>query len=176
VRKRTNYCSCRKSNTVSPATTRNSIRKCPCWERQNSQFVSMSLDLFKLYLISASFCGINKGRGSAVCIATGHGLDDRGSEFESLCVQEFTLLHIIQTSLGPIQLHLQMFPGLLCPDVKGAGHKADHAPTTNVEGKITWIYTSTLQYDFMELNFSACRFRNAGFVFPTLEIYFDIAP
>jgi hypothetical protein len=35
-----------------------------------------------------------------VGIATGYGLDDRGSEFESRWGQEFSLLHVVQTGSG----------------------------------------------------------------------------
>jgi hypothetical protein len=36
----------------------------------------------------------------AVGIATGYGLEDQGSEFESRWVQEFSLLQVVQTDSG----------------------------------------------------------------------------
>jgi hypothetical protein len=39
-------------------------------------------------------------RDSVVGIATGYGLDNRGSEFESQWGQEFSVLHLIQTGSG----------------------------------------------------------------------------
>jgi hypothetical protein len=41
-----------------------------------------------------------KSRGSAAGITTDYGLDNQGIEFESLEGQEFSFLHIIQTSPG----------------------------------------------------------------------------
>jgi hypothetical protein len=39
-------------------------------------------------------------RDSVVGIATGYGLDDRGSEFEYRSGQEFSVLHVVQTVSG----------------------------------------------------------------------------
>jgi hypothetical protein len=47
-------------------------------------------------------------RGSAVGIATGYGLDDqKGSQFEFRCSQEFSPIFIVQRSFGA---HLASYP------------------------------------------------------------------
>jgi hypothetical protein len=71
-----------------------------------------------------------------VGIATGYGLDDRGSEFESRCGQELSLLHVV-------------VPGALSPGVKRPGREVDHSPPASAEVKKMWTYTSTPPYAFM---------------------------
>jgi hypothetical protein len=88
-------------------------------------------------------------RESVVGIATGCGLDDRGSEFESRQDQEFSFLHVVQTGSG---VHPTFYPigtGGSYPDLKRPGCEADHSPPTSAEVKKMWIYTSTPPYAFM---------------------------
>jgi hypothetical protein len=85
---------------------------------------------------------------TAVGIAMGYGLDDRGVGvrvavgsriFSSPCRPD--------RPWGPIQ----WVPGALSPGVKGPGREADHSPPTSTEVKKMWIYTSTPLYAFMAL-------------------------
>jgi hypothetical protein len=60
-------------------------------------------------------------RDNVVGIATGYGLDDQVSEFESWWVQEFSLLHVVQTSSGAHQASYPMGTGGSFPGGKAAG-------------------------------------------------------
>jgi hypothetical protein len=80
---------------------------------------------------------------------TGYGLDDRGSGFDSQWVLAIILFTATSTS------------------VLGPGCKADHSPSSSVEVKNAWRYTSTLQYVFMawcwDKHRTTCRFKNDGY-------------
>jgi hypothetical protein len=56
-----------------------------------------------------------------VGIATGYGLDDRGSEFESRWGREFSLLHVIQISFGVHSASYSMGTEGSAPRDKAAG-------------------------------------------------------
>jgi hypothetical protein len=90
-------------------------------------------------------------RDGSVGIATGNGLNDRGSEFESRKGQEFPLLHVVQTGSGAHPASYTMGNGALCPGLKRPGREADHSPSTSAEVKKMWIYTSTPPYFLMYL-------------------------
>jgi hypothetical protein len=88
------------------------------------------------------FSYLTVNRGSAVGIAT-VGWTPEGPEFESREWQEFSPLHVVQTSSGAHPASYKMgtwgcFDGVMRP-----GHEADHSPSTSAEVKNTWIYTST---------------------------------
>jgi hypothetical protein len=59
-------------------------------------------------------------------------------------VQDFSLLHVVQTDSGA---HPASYPMGAAGSFPGG--KADHSPPTSAEVKNTWIYTSTPPYAFM---------------------------
>jgi hypothetical protein len=83
-----------------------------------------------------------KSGDSAVGIATGYGLDDRGFGVRVMVGQEFLLLHAVQNGS---EIHPASYPmgtGALSPGVKRQGREANHSPPTSAG-------TSTLPYVFM---------------------------
>jgi hypothetical protein len=80
-------------------------------------------------------------RDSTVGIATAR---PRGRSSSPGGGQEFSLLHVDQTSSGAHPASYPMGPGALSTGVKRQGREADHSPPTNAEVKKTWVYTSTL--------------------------------
>jgi len=46
--------------------------------------------------------------------------------------------------LGPTRSLIQWIPGALIPGAERQGRKADHSPTSDVEVKNAWNYTSIL--------------------------------
>jgi hypothetical protein len=81
-------------------------------------------------------------RDSAVDIATGCGLDDRG-----FGVRVPAALRIVSSFRHPDRLwgpRSLLTNGYLGPGVR----EADNSPPTNTEVKKTWIYTSTPPYAF----------------------------
>jgi hypothetical protein len=76
---------------------------------------------------------------SAVGIATGYGLDGRGSILgrDKTCL--FSTASRI--ALGPSSLLPNGYRGALSPGVKRPGREADNSPPTSAEVKNTWIYT-----------------------------------
>jgi hypothetical protein len=71
-------------------------------------------------------------RGSEVSVATGYGLDDRGSMFENLYFSSYLM------GIGALSLR-----------AKRQGREADYSPPSSVQVKETWIYTSTCPHVFM---------------------------
>jgi hypothetical protein len=88
-------------------------------------------------------------RGSAVGIATGYWLDDRGFGVRVPDGNEISLLHTVQTGSWAHPASYQMGIGALSPGVKGEGREADHSHPTSAEAKKTHICTSTPTYVFM---------------------------
>jgi hypothetical protein len=83
------------------------------------------------------------GRGWEFCIATGCGLDKRGSRvrFPARAVN-FSLHHRVQNGSGAHpQPIIQWVPGNLSPGVKRPVCQADHLPPTSAEIKNAWSYT-----------------------------------
>jgi hypothetical protein len=68
---------------------------------------------------------------------------------ESQWVQEFLLLHVVQTGSGVHPTSYPIGTGALSPRVKRLGREADHSTPAIVEVKKMWIYTSTPPYAFM---------------------------
>jgi hypothetical protein len=79
-------------------------------------------------------------RDSAVYIATGYGLDDRGVGV------------LVPAGSGVHPTSYPMGTGALSPGVRRQRREADHSPPTSAEVKKMWIYTSTPPYAFIVLN------------------------
>jgi hypothetical protein len=91
-----------------------------------------------------------RSRDSAVDIATGYGLDDRGVRIPSpIKVTEFSFSTSSRPALGSTQPPIQWVPGALSPGVRRPDREADHSHPTSDKVKKTWIYTSTSQYAFV---------------------------
>jgi hypothetical protein len=69
--------------------------------------------------------------------------------FIYVSLQEFSLLHLLQTGFGVHPTSYTMGTGGSFPAVKRPGREADHSPPTSAEVKKMWIYTSTPPYAFM---------------------------
>jgi hypothetical protein len=110
------------------------------WSKQLPQYSVINFNLI-LFITTLS-------RDSAVGIATGYGLDDRG-----VGVRVSVWSRIFSTpstpTLGLTRPPTQGAPGALSSGVKRPGHEADHSPTTSAKVKKMWIYTSTSPYAFM---------------------------
>jgi hypothetical protein len=75
-------------------------------------------------------------RDSAVGIATGHGLDDRGVGVLSPGRgKNFLFSRSSRPALGPTQPPIQRVLGTLSPGVKRLGCEADHSPPASAEVK-----------------------------------------
>jgi hypothetical protein len=83
-----------------------------------------------------------RSRDSAVGIATGYGLDDRG-----VGVRVPVGSTIFSSPCRPDRLW--GLPNLLSLGVKRQGREAGHSPPNSAEVKKIWIYTSTPPYAFM---------------------------
>jgi hypothetical protein len=68
-----------------------------------------------------------RSRDSLVGIAAGHGVGKRGSEFECLYVQEFSLLRVVQTCSGAHPASYPMGTGGFSCGVKRPGREADNS-------------------------------------------------
>jgi hypothetical protein len=91
-------------------------------------------------------------RDSAVGIATGYRLDDRGIEVRvPVGSRIFSSPHRSHRLWGPPSFLYNGYWGLFPPGVKQQGREADHSPPASAEVKKKWIYTSTPPYAFMEL-------------------------
>jgi hypothetical protein len=69
------------------------------------------------------------------------GWTTEGSEFESKQGQEFSLLHIVQTSSRTHPTSYPMVHGSLSLGSKQPGCEVDHSPPTGAKVKKKWIYT-----------------------------------
>jgi hypothetical protein len=85
-------------------------------------------------------------RGSAVGIATGYGLDDRGVGVRVPIGSSIFTSPYRPGRNRSTQSHVQWVPG----GVKRQGREADHLPPTSAEVKKTWIYTTSPPHPFME--------------------------
>jgi hypothetical protein len=84
-------------------------------------------------------------RGSSVGIATGYGVEERNSGFDSRRGLGIFLFAIVsRTALRPTQPPIQWIPG-----VKRPGLETNHSLSSSAEVRNTWLYTSTPQYVFM---------------------------
>jgi hypothetical protein len=69
------------------------------------------------------------------------GLTTERSEFESQYVQEFYLLHVLQTGSGPTQPPIQWVPEAVSAAVKRPGITGHSSLRTSAKVKKTWINT-----------------------------------
>jgi hypothetical protein len=92
----------------------------------------------ELYFVRIS----DRSWDSAVGIATGNGLGDRGFAVRVLVVA--SALQVVQTSSGTHSAFYLMGTASSFPE-----READHSPPTTAEVKKTWIYPSTPLYIFM---------------------------
>jgi hypothetical protein len=76
--------------------------------------------------------------GSSVGIATGYGLNDRGSSPGR--GWEFFLRHFVQTGSGPTQPSIQRVRRAFSSGLKWPGRGADRSPPSSAEVKNAWIY------------------------------------
>jgi hypothetical protein len=83
---------------------------------------------------------ISVSRGSAVGIATGYGLDERGVKVRVPVGSELSLLHIVQTGFEANPASYPMGTEGFSPGVKRQGREADHSPPASAEFKRMWIY------------------------------------
>jgi hypothetical protein len=108
--------------------------------------------IFLLHQASLKFLWLRsyKSRDSAVGIATGYWMDDRGigvrvpvgsSIFNSLCRSD--------RLWGPPNLLSNAYPGALSPGLKRPGCEVDNSPPTSAEVKKTWVCTATPQHAFI---------------------------
>jgi hypothetical protein len=56
----------------------------------------------------------------------------------------------MRPTLGLTQPPVQLQPAAIFLEVEWQGHRTDHSLPTSAEVKITWIYSSTPPYVFME--------------------------
>jgi hypothetical protein len=73
---------------------------------------------------------VKLSRDSAVSIATGYGLDDRGVGVR-VPVRSRIFSMSSRSALESTQLPIQCVPGALSPGVKRQGREANHSPPTN---------------------------------------------
>jgi hypothetical protein len=78
-----------------------------------------------MFYFHIGFCTV-RSRDSAVSIATGYGLDDRGSIPSKGKIFLFSTAS--RPALGPTQPSIQYVLGALSPGVKQPGREADHSP------------------------------------------------
>jgi hypothetical protein len=88
--------------------------------------------------------GIIRSRDSAVGIANGYGLNDRGFGVGvPVWSRIFSSLFRPDRLWGPLSLISNGYWEGLSPGVKRPGREADHSPPTSVEVKKILVYTST---------------------------------
>jgi hypothetical protein len=73
----------------------------------------------------------------------------KGSEFESQGRQEFSLLHVVQTSSGAHPISYLLDTGGSFSGVKRPGRENDHSLPISAKAMKTLIYASTPSYVFM---------------------------
>jgi hypothetical protein len=82
---------------------------------------------------SVKYCAVAGSGDSSVCIATGYGLDGRGSF--SGRDKRFSLLHNARPALGPTHPPIHWVPGALSPGLKRPEREADHSLPSSAEFK-----------------------------------------
>jgi hypothetical protein len=81
-------------------------------------------------------------RDSAVGIATGYGLNDRGIRVR-VPIGSRIFSTSSRSALRSTQPPIQWVPGVLSPGLKLPGREADYSPPTSAEVKKIWIFIST---------------------------------
>jgi hypothetical protein len=108
-----------------------------------TSFSLIYLNILQLVCMKASYQRIRGSRGSAVGIATGYGLDDRGVGVR-VPVRSRTFTSSSSARLwGPPNILSNGYRGPFSPGIKWHAREAGHSPPTSAEVKKTWIYTST---------------------------------
>jgi hypothetical protein len=83
-------------------------------------------------------------------MATGYGLEDRGSRVRLPAgAGNFSLLHRVQNGSGAHPASYLMSTRGSFPGSKVAGREVDYSPPSSAEVENAWSYTSTPQYVFM---------------------------
>jgi hypothetical protein len=99
-----------------------------------------------------TFWSVHTTRGrwdSAIGIATGYGLEDRGVRVRvPIWSRIFSSPRRPDRFRGPHSLLSSGYRGSF-PGLKRQGREADHSPPTSAEIKKMWIYTSTFPYAFI---------------------------
>jgi hypothetical protein len=116
--------------------------------------VTLNLKAIILFLLH-----IFGSRNSAVGVATGYGLDDRGVEFR-FPVGSRIFFTSSRSPLDPTQSSSKMVPGDLSLGVKRQSREADHSSPTSAEIKKMWICTFTPP--------------DAFFILPSLFLYIRV--
>jgi hypothetical protein len=106
------------------------------------QYLQNTAHIFLFYTI--------RYRDSAVGIATGYGLGDRGFGVRvPVASGIFSSLHHPDRLWGPPSLLSYGYRGSLLTGVKQQGREAEHLPPASTKVKKMWINTFTLPYAFM---------------------------
>jgi hypothetical protein len=109
----------------------------------NNDFIHFVLIFKIIYDLTTLISQIIRSRSSAVPIATGYGLDDRGFGVRvPLGSRIFSSPCRLDRLWGPLSLLSNAYRGSF-PGVKQQRREADHSPPTTAEVKKTWIYTPT---------------------------------
>jgi hypothetical protein len=91
----------------------------------------------------------DRSRDSAVGIATGYGLDDRGFGVRVSVGSKIFSFLVVQTGSGAHPASYPMGTRGSFSGGKAPRREADHSPPASAEVKKMWIYTSTPPYAFM---------------------------
>jgi hypothetical protein len=83
-----------------------------------------------------------QSNGSAVGIATGYGLEDRGAGVRFPVEQKIFTFPYRVTALEPTQRPIQWVPGALFPEIKRPEREADQSPPTSTEYIDFYIHSS----------------------------------
>jgi hypothetical protein len=103
-------------------------------------------DAFNIYIFSAG----GRSRDSAVGIATGYGLNDRGVGVRVPVGSRISSSPRLPDRIfGQSNLLSNGYRGLFPLGVKRPRREADHSPPASAEVKKMWICTSTPPYAFM---------------------------
>jgi hypothetical protein len=113
------------------------------------QFAVFQTLCMKLDFIDILYVALLRSQDSAVGIATGYGLHDRGVRILVPVGSRILFSMSSGLALGPSQPPIQWVPGALSPGVKWWGCEADNSPPASAKVKKMWIYTSTPPYAFM---------------------------
>jgi hypothetical protein len=127
----------------------NCLRLLECWVHGFESQLRHGYLCVRLLSFCVVLC-VGMSRDSAVDIATGYGLDDRG-----VGVRVPVESRILSSPRRPDRLWsstqppIQWLPGVPSPGVKRQGSEVDNSPPASAEVKKIWIYTSTPTYAFM---------------------------
>jgi hypothetical protein len=124
------------------------------WPIKRGEF--LGLCFMEIY---TTFCQVNliwvhtiqmRSPGSAVGVATGYGLDDRGiGVLVAIGSRMFTSPYRSDRLWGPPSLLSNWYRRPFSTEIKRQWREADHSSPTSAEVKNTWIYTFTPPYVFM---------------------------